>query len=94
MFECFQVCRVAVMALGEMFQQLKRHLEPELDKTVVPLVLKSGDTNKFLREDCHVALDHVVENVVNSAKLITVLTANLVSHKNPVVRTTTSSTMS
>ena len=93
--DIFQVCRVAVMTLGEMFQNLKRHLEADLEKTVIPLVLKSGDTNKFLREDCHVALDHVVENMVggggsSGSKLITVLTGDLVSHKNPVVRTTTS----
>ena len=78
------------MTLGEMFLHLKRHLEPELDKTVIPLILKSGDTNKFLREDCHVALDHIVESNVAPAKLIAVLTADLISHKNPVVRTTTS----
>ena len=78
------------MTLGEMFLHLKRHLEPDLEKTVIPLVLKSGDTNKFLREDCHVALDHVVENGVSSAKLINLITAELVSHKNPVVRTTAS----
>ena len=27
----------------------------------VPLITKTGDTNKFLREDCHVALDAMVE---------------------------------
>ena len=85
-----QVCRVAAMTLGEMFLQLKRHLEAELDKTVVPLVLKSGDTNKFLREDCHVALDHLVESNVAPSKLIGVLTGDLAAHKNPVVRTTIS----
>ena len=35
-------------------------MEYELEKTTIPLILKSGDTNKFLREDCHVALDHMV----------------------------------
>ena len=35
-------------------------MEYELEKTVIALILKSGDTNKFLREDCHVALDHMV----------------------------------
>ena len=43
-----------------MFLHLKRNMEYELEKTVIALILKSGDTNKFLREDCHVALDHMV----------------------------------
>ena len=55
-----QVCRVAVMVMGELFLHLKRNMEYELEKTVIALILKSGDTNKFLREDCHVALDHMV----------------------------------
>ena len=48
------------MVMGELFLHLKRNMEYELEKTVVALILKSGDTNKFLREDCHVALDHMV----------------------------------
>ena len=48
------------MVMGEMFLHLKRNMEYELEKTVIALILKSGDTNKFLREDCHVALDHMV----------------------------------
>ena len=48
------------MVMGELFLHLKRNMEYDLEKTVIALVLKSGDTNKFLREDCHVALDHMV----------------------------------
>ena len=48
------------MVMGELFLHLKRNMEYELEKTVIALILKSGDTNKFLREDCHVALDHMV----------------------------------
>ena len=48
------------MVMGELFLHLKRNMEYDLEKTVIALILKSGDTNKFLREDCHVALDHMV----------------------------------
>ena len=51
---------MAVGVMGELFLHLKRNMEYDLEKTVIALVLKSGDTNKFLREDCHVALDHMV----------------------------------
>ena len=57
------------MVVGEMFTHLKRNMEPELEKVMLPLILKSGDTNKFLREDCNVALDAIVENS-NPSKLI------------------------
>ena len=36
-------------------------MESDLEKVAVPLIMKTGDTNKFLREDCHVALDAMVE---------------------------------
>ena len=57
-----QVCRTAVMVVGEMFIHLKKSMESDLEKVILPLILKSGDTNKFLREDCNVALDAIVEN--------------------------------
>lgn len=85
----FQVCRTAVMVVGELFIHLKRNIEPELEKVMMPLILKSGDTNKFLREDCNVALDAIVENS-SPAKIILIVTAEAVYHKSPVVRTTVS----
>ena len=56
------------MVMGELFLHLKRNMEYDLEKTVIALVLKSGDTNKFLREDCHVALDHMVIIKILNAK--------------------------
>jgi hypothetical protein len=75
------------MVVGELFLHLKRNMEPELEKIILPLVLKSGDTNKFLREDCNVALDAIVENS-SPHKIIMIITAEVVYHKSPMVRTT------
>ena len=77
------------MVVGQLFLHLKRSMEAELEKVMLPLILKSGDTNKFLREDCNVALDSIVENS-SPAKIILIVTAELVYHKSPVVRTTVS----
>ena len=77
------------MVVGELFTHLKRNMEGELEKVMLPLILKSGDTNKFLREDCNVALDAIVENS-SPSKIILIVTAELVYHKSPVVRTTVS----
>ena len=85
----FQVCRTAVMVVGELFVHLKRSMESDLEKVMLPLILKSGDTNKFLREDCNVALDAIVENS-SASKIIMIVTAEAVYHKSPVVRTAVS----
>ena len=77
------------MVVGELFVHLKRNMEPELEKVMMPLILKSGDTNKFLREDCNVALDAIIENS-SPSKIILIVTAEAVYHKSPVVRTTVS----
>ena len=85
-----QVCRAAVMVVGELFVILKRVMEPELDKIVINLINKSGDTNTFLREDCNVALDHVIENVSFVKSVAVMTTPEMIGHKNPVVRATIS----
>jgi hypothetical protein len=82
------------MVVGELFIHLKRVIEPELDKILLILLQKSGDTNKFLREDCNIALDNIVENV-SPGKVISVLTTpEVLSHKNPVVRAAASRVLS
>jgi len=60
------------------------------DKIVMTLLNKSGDTNKFLREDCNVALDHIIENVSFIKSVAVVTQPEVVGHKNPVVRATVS----
>ena len=47
---------------------------------------QTGDTNKFLREDCHLALDAMVENL-SPARVIAVITSeDVLNHKNPTIR--------
>lgn len=52
-----QVGRAAVHVMATLFEQLKRSMESDLEKIALPLVLKTGDTNRFLREDCNTCLD-------------------------------------
>ena len=40
-----------------MYKHLKRNMESDMEKMVLPLVLKTGETNRFLRGDCNMALD-------------------------------------
>ena len=76
--------------VGELFVHLKRNMESDLDKIVITLLNKSGDTNKFLREDCNVALDAIVENVSHLKIIAVVTSTEIACHKNPVVRATVS----
>ncbi len=78
------------MVVGELFVHLKRNMEADLEKIVLTLLNKSGDTNKFLREDCNVALDAIVENVSHVKSIAVMTSPEIVGHKNPVVRATVS----
>ena len=84
-----QVARAAVHLVGDMFATLKRNMESDLEKIAIPLLMKTGETNRFLREDCNQALDRMVENV-NPSKSILVITSEPLNSKNAVIRTTVS----
>ena len=84
-----QVARAAVHLVGDMFEILKRSMESDLEKIALPLIMKTGETNRFLREDCNQALDKMVDNV-SPSKSILVITAEPLNSKNAVIRTTVS----
>ena len=84
-----QVARAAVHLVGDMFDLLKRSMESDLEKIALPLIMKTGETNRFLREDCNQALDKMVDNV-SPSKSILVITAEPLNSKNAVIRTTVS----
>lgn len=44
-----QVSRAGAQAFGELFLHLGKAMEQDIDKTVVTLMQKSADTNKFIR---------------------------------------------
>ena len=46
----------------------------ELDDLVAPLLTRSADTNRFLREDCGHALDKIMENAPPSRTIPAVIT--------------------
>ena len=102
-----------MIAVLNLLCQLKRSMESDLEKIALPLVLKTGETNRslflkltsftmtintssiiitiirFLREDCNIALDRMVENV-SPSRVIAIVTSEPITNKNPVIRTTVS----
>ncbi|KAK9875860.1 hypothetical protein WA026_009647 [Henosepilachna vigintioctopunctata] len=84
-----QVARAACQASREMFVACsQKGLEAELDEIVGPLLHRTADTNKFLREDANDTLDSMIKKI-NPTKAIVVLTTKGTTHQNAIVRGTT-----
>ncbi|XP_044749815.1 uncharacterized protein LOC123310412 [Coccinella septempunctata] len=84
-----QVARAACQASKEMFISCsQKGLEAELEEIVGPLLHRTADTNKFLREDANNALNVMTEKI-HPAKVVTVLTSKGTTHQNAIVRCTT-----
>ncbi|XP_045479712.1 uncharacterized protein LOC123684474 [Harmonia axyridis] len=84
-----QVARAACQASKEMFISCpQKGLEAELEEIVGPLLHRTADTNKFLREDANNALNVMTEKI-HPAKVVLVLTSKGTTHQNAIVRSTT-----
>ncbi|XP_071081415.1 TOG array regulator of axonemal microtubules protein 1-like isoform X2 [Haliotis cracherodii] len=83
-----QVSRLAITCLAEMFSNLKRQMDQDLDNTTKCLLAKSGESNHFIRTDVDRALKAMVENVTATRALLAIIMGGA-SHKNTAVRRTT-----
>ncbi|XP_059088939.1 TOG array regulator of axonemal microtubules protein 1-like [Tigriopus californicus] len=83
-----QVTRAGLQALALMFVYLGREMENKhLENITLMLFLKTGDTNRFIREDANLALQTLVENIAVQKAVMSLIKAG-VSHKSTVARTT------
>ena len=82
-----QVCKVAAQTFTKLFSICAPQMEREsnFDEVVKVLLLKTGDTNKFLRVDASDALDTMTENV-SIHKAATVLVNEGLQSKNVMIR--------
>ena len=82
-----QVCKVAAQTFTKLFSLFGAEIEKEnnFDEIVKALLLKTGDTNKFLRIDASDALDTMVENV-SVHKAISSLVSGGLSSKNVMIK--------
>ncbi|XP_046334281.2 TOG array regulator of axonemal microtubules protein 1-like isoform X4 [Haliotis rufescens] len=83
-----QVSRLAITCLAEMFSNLKRQMDQDLDNTTKCLLAKSGESNHFIRTDVDRALKAMMENVTATRALLAIIMGGA-SHKNTAVRRTT-----
>ncbi|XP_052701993.1 TOG array regulator of axonemal microtubules protein 1-like isoform X6 [Crassostrea angulata] len=84
-----QVSRLAIVALGEMFAQLKKSMDADVEITAKALLAKNGESNGFIREDVEKALHAMVEFTTPQRSLLALI-AGGATHKNVQVRKTTS----
>lgn len=82
------VSRLAMTCLADMFTHLNGNMDTDLELTVGVLLGKTGDSNKFIREDAYVSLDAMV-NSVSAARALTALIACGVGHRSAQVRVAT-----
>ena len=82
-----QVCKVAAQTLTKLFSHCGPQMEKEsnFEEVVRALLIKTGDTNKFLRVDASDALDTMAENV-SINKAVTALVSEGLQSKNVTIR--------
>lgn len=80
-----QVSRAAIQCFAKMLEHFGRLMEQDLDRTVPLLLQKTGDTNRFIRNDAHAALINVTR-CVSAPKAIVAIVTEGISHKNATVR--------
>ncbi|CAB0038094.1 unnamed protein product [Trichogramma brassicae] len=83
-----QVARVACSTASLVFGAHVRGIEQDLDEIAAPLLHRTADTNRFLREDCNRALDAMVDHFPPQKTILTVANRGA-SHQNTVVHATT-----
>ncbi|CAB1455127.1 unnamed protein product [Pleuronectes platessa] len=79
------VSRLAVCTLGNLYTNLQKGMDQELEGTVMALLHKAAESNAFIRQDIDVALDCMVQHCSPSRGIHALLTGGL-SHVNAVVR--------
>ena len=82
-----QVSKVATQTFTKLFSLYGRQMEKEknFDEVVKILLLKTGDTNKFIRVDASDALDSMTENV-SINKAVTALVNGGLHSKNVMIK--------
>lgn len=83
-----QVSRLAIVCMGDLFVNLSKYMDTDLDMVVRGLLAKNGESNGFIREDSERALAAMVDGVTPQRALIA-LVAGGATHKNIQVRRTT-----
>jgi hypothetical protein len=82
-----QVSRFALTAFGDLFTNLKRYMDIDLDIAVKAILQKNGESSDFIRSDVERCLEKAIQNVTTHKALVALINGGA-SHRNPLVRKT------
>ncbi len=68
-----QVSRFALLTFGDLFSNLKKYMDVDLDIAVKTILAKNGETSDFIRADVEKCLDKMVNNVTTHKGLIALI---------------------
>jgi len=74
--------KIALLTINDMFQFLKRCMEPNLDSLMKILLKKGTDTNSFISDEADNAMVSMCNNCMDSKVLQVILAQNLNSRSN------------
>ncbi|RMZ95708.1 hypothetical protein BpHYR1_050751 [Brachionus plicatilis] len=80
-----QVSRFALVTFGELFVNLKKNMDVDLDIAVKTILQKLSETNEFIRVDIEKCLEKMINNVTTTKAIIALINGGA-SHRNPVIR--------
>ncbi|XP_051880567.1 TOG array regulator of axonemal microtubules protein 2-like [Pristis pectinata] len=80
-----KVARLAILTLGELFSQLKRNMDQEVEEVARILLHKTGDSNEFIRAEAVKALGIMTQSV-SPSRALSALIAGGLNHRNTTVR--------
>lgn len=68
-----QVSRFALMTFGELFVNLKKFMDVDLDIAVKTILQKLSETNEFIRLDIEKCLEKMINNVTTTKAIIALI---------------------
>jgi hypothetical protein len=68
-----QVARFALLTFGDLFNNLKRFMDVDLDIAVKTILQKNGETSEFIKVDVEKCLEKMVNNVTTHKALIALI---------------------
>ncbi|NXK50474.1 TGRM2 protein, partial [Chauna torquata] len=80
-----KVSRFAISTLGELFRNMKKHMDQEVEEVARALLQKTGDSSEFIQKAADRSLGIMVESVT-PARAMAALLVGGVNHRNVLVR--------
>lgn len=83
-----QVSRFGLLTFGDLFTNLRKNMDVDLDISVKTILKKNAETNDFIKSDVEKCLHKMTENVTTHKGLIALINGGG-GHRNPSIRRTT-----